>query len=85
MLLSVHLLLFFDRTIVLVDSVPAGHTIQGPVYLPTGGSISGGSETGILRGKVGQDKHTKRKTTAESMNFSSGQLQTSKLKKKNSS
>ena len=39
------------RTIVLVDSVPAGHTIQGPVYLPTGGSISGGSETGILRGK----------------------------------
>jgi hypothetical protein len=53
---------FFYRTIVLVDSVPAGHTIQGPVYLPTGGSISGGSETGILRGKVSQGKHHAKKT-----------------------
>ncbi|CAG2227679.1 unnamed protein product [Mytilus edulis] len=39
------------RTIVLVDAVPDDHVIQGPVYLPTGGSISGGNETGILRGK----------------------------------
>lgn len=39
------------RTIVLVDSVPDGYTIEGPGFLPTGGSLSGGNITGILRGK----------------------------------
>ncbi|XP_076108692.1 uncharacterized protein LOC143076722 [Mytilus galloprovincialis] len=40
------------RTIVLADSVPDGYTIKGPGFLPTGGSLSGGNITGILRGKA---------------------------------
>jgi|JYMV01.1.fsa_nt_gi hypothetical protein len=37
---------------VLVDNVPDGFKIDGPIFLPTGGSLSGGNETGIMRGKA---------------------------------
>lgn len=46
---------FIFRTIVLADSVPDGYTINGPGFLPTGGSLSGGNITGILRGKASEN------------------------------